>query len=449
MPSKPTTEELQELVNQLGKEAYLCLQREKSLKVNEGRFDRLVENLEDEYFFYAHDPDGVFFYVSPSITNILGYTQDEFLTHFTEFLTDNPINEQAESRTAGSIEGIHQPAYEVEILHKNGSVHRLEVAEYPQKNKNGRVLAVEGIAHDITGRVAAEADLKKSRDELELRVAERTSELEQINMKLRLEIEERKRIESELKQKQQQIYKDLEVAASIQKSLIPSFSPNLSAIRSAWIFEPCSQVGGDLFNFNLSKDNQISFYMLDACGHGISAALIAAAASQSLHSADQLKISRPETVLNSLDRVFPFERFESYFTIGYATIDTDSGQLAYSNAGHPPLLLQRTDGSMEILDYHGPVIGSGSGMPFGQKETNLTPGDKLVLYTDGILDHTNANGERFGKKRLYSTLQKHRDESLQRIMQLIKDSLANFANSDESDDDISLLMIEYTGDDVE
>ncbi|MBW2412572.1 MAG: PAS domain S-box protein, partial [Deltaproteobacteria bacterium] len=111
MPEEHTNEELQKLVNKLGKEAYLCLQREKSLKENEGRFDRLVENLEDEYFFYAHDPNGIFFYVSPSITNILGYTQDEFLTHFTEFLTDNPINQKAEAHTAGSIEGFHQPVY--------------------------------------------------------------------------------------------------------------------------------------------------------------------------------------------------------------------------------------------------------------------------------------------------------------------------------------------------
>lgn len=445
MSAKPTTEELQELVNKLGKETYLCLQREKSLQENEGRFDRLVENLEDEYFFYAHDPNGIIFYVSPSITKILGYTPNEFLTHYSEFLTDNPINEEAEAHTANSIKGIYQPAYEVEIRHKNGGVHRLEVAEYPLKNKNGRVLAVEGIAHDITRRVLAEADLKKSRDELERRVAERTFELEKTNKKLRLEIEERKRVESELKEKQQQIYKDLEVAASIQKSLIPSFSPNLNGIRIAWIFEPCAEVGGDLFNFCLPDENQISFYMLDACGHGISAALIAAAASQSLHSADELKISRPETVLNSLDRVFPFERFESYFTISYATIDTANGQLAYSNAGHPPLLLQRTSGDLEILDYHGPVIGVGSGALFSQKETILTPGDKLVLYTDGILDHTNANGERFGKQRLYDTLQEHRDKPLQKIMQLIKDSLANFADSEESDDDISLLMIEYSG----
>jgi PAS domain S-box-containing protein len=446
MTAKPTNEELQELVNKLGKETYLCLQREKSLAENEGRFDRLVENLEDEYFFYSHDPNGVFFYVSPSITQVLGYTPDEFQTHYTEFLVDNPINEKAMAHTANSIAGQHQPPYEVEIRHKNGSVHRLEVAEYPFKNKNGRVLAVEGIAHDITRRVLAAADLKKSRDELEQRVVERTSELEQINNKLRQEIEERKRIEWELKEKQKQIYKDLEVAASIQKSLIPSFSPKLGGIRIAWIFEPCAQVGGDLFNFHAPDEKQISFYMLDACGHGISAALIAAAASQSLHSTDELKISRPETVLNSLDRVFPFERFDSYFTIGYATIDTENGQLAYSNAGHPPLLLQRTDGSLEILDYHGPVIGIGSGELFSQKEMNLAPGDKIVLYTDGILDQTNAAGERYGKERLYNTLQEHRNEPLQKTMQLIKDSLVKFANSEGSDDDISLLMIEYTGD---
>ncbi len=445
MASKPTYKELEELAHNLGKEAYLCLQREKSLRESENKFNRLVENLKEEYFFYAHDIKGIFFYISPSVTNVLGYTQNEFLTHFTEYLTDNPINKAAASHTGQSIKVKPQSAFEVEIRHKNGSIHRLEVAEFPVINKNGRVIAVEGIAHDITRRVQTEQALLKSRDELERRVEERTFELQKTNTELRLEIEERKRVEYELMEKQRQIERDLEVAATIQKSLIPSFSPNLGAIRIAWFFEPCAQVGGDLFNFHIPDENQISFYMLDACGHGVSAALIAAAASQSLHSADELRITQPETVLNSLDRVFPFERFDSYFTISYATIDYTKGLLTYSNAGHPPPILQRAAGNLEVLKYHGPVIGLGANINFSQEEKNLAPGDRLVLYTDGVLDQLNTEGERFGKQRLYETLEKYKDKPLQQATQLIKNCLLKFADPQNSDDDISLLMIEYLG----
>jgi sigma-B regulation protein RsbU (phosphoserine phosphatase) len=445
MAEEPTYEELQEIVHKLGKEAYLCLQREKTLMESESKFSRLVENLKDNYFFYAHDTNGVFHFVSPSITNILGYTENEFQKHFTEYLTDNPINYEALKYTAQSVEGQPQPSYEVEIQHKNGGIHRLEVTEFPLRNKKGRVIAVEGIAHDITRRVQAEKALKKSRDELEKRVDERTDELQTANNELRLEIEERKRIEHELIQKQRQMEKDLEVAATIQKSLIPAFSPNLSAIRIAWIFEPCTQVGGDLFNFFLSHQNQISFYILDACGHGVSAALIAAAASQSLHSADELNITQPQAILNSLNRVFPFERFDSYFTISYATLDIARGRLTYGNAGHPPPILMHADGDVELLDHHGPVIGLGSDDVFSQEEKILSPGDKIILYTDGILEHQKPSGEMFGKIRLVKTLQECNDVPLQQAMQFIKSRLFKFSNSENSDDDITLLMVEYVG----
>jgi len=115
----------------------------------EGRFRRMVEGLKREYFFYCHGTDGVFIYVSPSIRNILGYSAKEFLKHFSEYLTDNPVNREVERHTAGSLKGVSQPHYEVEIYHKNGSIRTLEVLEVPVKEK-GRVVAVEGIARDIT-----------------------------------------------------------------------------------------------------------------------------------------------------------------------------------------------------------------------------------------------------------------------------------------------------------
>ena len=128
----------------------------------EEKYRRLVENLGKEYFFYRHDTQGVFTYISPSITGMLGYTTEEFLTHFGEYLTDSPVNEEVHRRSALSIQGIQQPPYEVEIFHKNGSRRMLEVSESPVRDTAGQVVGVEGLAHDITESRQAEEALRAS-----------------------------------------------------------------------------------------------------------------------------------------------------------------------------------------------------------------------------------------------------------------------------------------------
>ncbi len=135
---------------------------EKTLQQSREKYRRLVENLQDNYFFYAHNTDGIFTYISPSLTNILGYSVEEFLTHYSEYLTDNPINEKVEGHTEGSIKGIKQPPYEVEIYHKDGTVRSLHVQEVPIFDDNRKVIAVEGIAQDITERRKMEKELIKA-----------------------------------------------------------------------------------------------------------------------------------------------------------------------------------------------------------------------------------------------------------------------------------------------
>jgi len=135
---------------------------ELALQESEEKYRRLVENLRQEYFFYRHGVDGVFTYLSPSITDVLGYPQEEFLTHYSEYLTNTPINEQVARHTDLSIQGEQQPPYEVEILHRDGSIHWLEVAEYPVFDESGQVVAVEGIAHDITEARRTEEALRES-----------------------------------------------------------------------------------------------------------------------------------------------------------------------------------------------------------------------------------------------------------------------------------------------
>ncbi|MBC8554787.1 MAG: PAS domain S-box protein, partial [Candidatus Brocadiales bacterium] len=132
---------------------------EEILRKSEEKYSRLIENLQDNYFLYTHDTEGVFTYLSPAITNILGYDPEEFLTHYSEYLTDNPINDKVAKHTDLSLKGIKQPPYELEIYHKDGSTRTLSVQEVPVFDNDHKVIAVEGIAEDITKRKHAEETL--------------------------------------------------------------------------------------------------------------------------------------------------------------------------------------------------------------------------------------------------------------------------------------------------
>lgn len=254
----------------------------------------------------------------------------------------------------------------------------------------------------------------------------------------------------ELQRKQKRIDRDLESAAAIQKSLLPDRSPKIENIQVAWRFEPCEQIGGDIFNIHTMDEGNVGLYMLDVCGHGVPAALISVAVSQFLNSGDGLlgnkcALVSPDIVLNRLDEAFPFERFDSFFSIICMTLDVNQGLLTYSSAGHPPPVLVHSNGSIEILECRGPSIGIGSEDAIGQQSIRLQPGDKILLYTDGLLENRNPAGEFFGKARFYGVLQKHRIESVEKIVEAVYASVKDFRREAKPDDDISILGVAYCG----
>ncbi|MGB0682347.1 MAG: bacteriohemerythrin [Magnetovibrionaceae bacterium] len=141
-------------------------QAERLLLENREHYRSMVNGLE-AHFLYKHDTEGVFTYVSPSITPLLGYSEQEFLTSFETYLTDSPLNHACIKHTEGSIRGEQQPPYIVEIFHKDGSIRTLEVLERPVRDLDQRVVAVEGIAQDITERKQAEAMILQAKDDAE------------------------------------------------------------------------------------------------------------------------------------------------------------------------------------------------------------------------------------------------------------------------------------------
>lgn len=259
-------------------------------------------------------------------------------------------------------------------------------------------------------------------------------------------IEEQKR---KLEKQQQQINHELETAGEIQKSLLPGSNLEIDNIVIAWKFEPCGHIGGDIFQIHEISEKQIGIYMLDVCGHGVSAALIAVTISQflmSLHSRMRLtgKIFTPETVMNRLDKEFPMERFDCFFSIAYISLNIESGCFTYCNAGHMPPLIVRSSGHLERLVNHGMAIGSGFGAAFTQEEKQLHAGDRLILHTDGLIENFGMDGERKGKDRFYAFLKKSHHLPTRDLVDKAFETADRQRGESAPSDDMSLIAVEFT-----
>jgi phosphoserine phosphatase RsbU/P len=273
-------------------------------------------------------------------------------------------------------------------------------------------------------------------------------------LRLRRLSDELRMVRNHLQQKEREYEENLRSAAQVQKSLLPSVCPTLRNCRLAWRFLPCASIGGDIFNVLQLDEKTVMFYLLDVSGHGISSAMVSVAVYQSmslqtgqivkrrLDAPPYYRIPPPAEVLDSLEEQYPFERFEKFFTITYLLLDIDTGHLRYSNAGHPPPLLLRHNGQMELLQAGGTIIGLGSHVPFTEGEALLQDGDRLFLYSDGITEHMNRASELFGEQRLQQKITTWRRSPLDHACEKVIEALHHFGQGSPLRDDATLLGIE-------
>jgi sigma-B regulation protein RsbU (phosphoserine phosphatase) len=257
----------------------------------------------------------------------------------------------------------------------------------------------------------------------------------------------------ELLDKQKRLEEDLRAAATIQETLLPTNLPAWPELDIAWKFLPCDLIGGDIFNVVPLDETHLGFYMLDVSGHGVPSAMVTVSVSQlmtphsgylrkKLSSPPFYQIVSPREVLKALDEEYPFERFNKFFTIVYLLLDISQQKFVYSSAAHPPPLLLHRDRGLEMLDKGGTIIGLNGVVPFDQEERRLQPGDKVIIYTDGVVEYLNQEEEPFGTERLYATAQNLQKRPISEILDGIYDSLMNFGHHAKIQDDISLLGIE-------
>ena len=249
---------------------------------------------------------------------------------------------------------------------------------------------------------------------------------------------------------QKQSRYDLEQARVAQELLLPHSLDVSTCLQIQTEFIPMDEVGGDFYDVLRLNDHLIGMVVADVTGHGLSASMIAMMLRLTFRqvggglSSTQEAISRINDTLNDY---MPPGRFASLF---YMIFDEQSQELTYTCAGHPPAYLIR-QGTEEItsLSTDGVVLGvlPSDLVQYGEGKVQLNPGDRVLIYTDALLETNPAWGksrssELFGEPRLRKTLSSLREENLSNMTQKIMQSVLNFAGKDRFDDDATLMGIE-------
>jgi len=243
------------------------------------------------------------------------------------------------------------------------------------------------------------------------------------------------------------IEKDLEAAAWLQQRLLPKFSP-CSGIETVWEFRPCDRVGGDLFGIFQLPEGNIGLYFIDVSGHGVPSAMMGVAVSQFLQQA-VVNFAYPNDrhqkmgeLLEKLEQEFPIERFNRYFTMVYLEFCPESGVVTLVNAGHPSPILRRSKKAIVEIDQAGLFIGMGNSELIPVQEFSVEPGDCLFIYSDGLTERRNSQGDFFDKERLLTVLGNSLDTCLKDTVKALIAQNDAFADQKSAEDDLTLLGIE-------
>lgn len=253
----------------------------------------------------------------------------------------------------------------------------------------------------------------------------------------------RSSMERKIKEQQMQLDIDLNHAATIQRCLLPDAvdTPHYSL---HYRYQPMIAIGGDYLTVQKYNDQEVAAVLYDVSGHGVSAALTA----NLLHSRLQQLLSDrrpPSNVIDMLNRFIVKTIGETHmFATGVVMLlDTDSGTLSITNAGHPDVYLwHEYEKKLEAVPSHLPPVGFSPKILGDNNETQFTvsPGDRLVTYTDGFIETVNANGEMLGKDGLYALIEKHCQNNADEFLAKMYDELSAFRDG-EPDDDLTLMLL--------
>ena len=195
------------------------------------------------------------------------------------------------------------------------------------------------------------------------------------------------------------------MARQIQLSILPHELPRLPGLDIAARFLPMASVGGDFYDFIKIDDMHLGILIADVSGHGLSSALIASMLQVAL-AGQEAHASQPAEVLAGLNKAVSGKFTQNFVTAAYVYVDLEKYLMRYAGAGHPPVMQYRSStGKVDQILENGMVLGLLDDATYESLEIPLEPGDRHVLYTDGILEAANPAEEMYGAERFMRFLE--------------------------------------------
>jgi len=375
------------------------IQAESSLRL----FSRAVEQSVSSVIIT--DTSGTIVYVNPTFLRLSGYSAEEVIGK-------KPNISRSGNTSVETYQGLWQIIKSGEEWHgellnrgKDGHLYWVSASISPVKDSTGVTTHFLAIEEDIT---------------------------------------ERKRIEEALRQKNDQITRELDLAGEVQRGFLPEELPPIAGWQFALTLKPAHETSGDFYDFRLLPDKNIGILVADVMDKGVGAALFMALCWFIIRNYAERYPKEPEKVLAAINRRLLQEtKVKQFLTVFYGELDPATGELIYANAGHPPPYL--ITGNKRIITKE----LNRTGLPLGLFKTEgwergvakLNPGDLLTLYTDGISEAQNERELFFGESRMKNMLRLNKESSAQAIMDLLLADIQDFQGEMRQADDIALMVI--------
>ena len=256
----------------------------------------------------------------------------------------------------------------------------------------------------------------------------------------------------------QRMRRDLDAAARVQQSLLPTASPDTTRVGFSWQYIPCDELAGDFLNFFALDDDHIALYVVDVSGHGVASSLLSVtigrlmtpivSGSSLLVQSDGSggkRIVPPAEVAYELNRRFPMEeQNELFFTMLYGVLKLSTLEFQFVSAGHDPVVRVRKGESPRLLEGCNMAIGWVEDMEYDQESVTLEPGDRLYVYSDGVPEAMDEDLNQFTMRQMMEIIELGQSGSLDDSVALLEKSVSRWCVKNGPKDDVSILGLEVS-----